>query len=341
MKPKNPSAAPSNGSMPERIPPVKSVKREFLPIKAWYLGRKFFDEPYNLVWDPSGKMTLRSGNDPSVQAKHSEEIDINWVAQSVSFVGPEELYSDKAFILETFEKFPDKKTGHQKPFGTNYSAYSKLGAKHAEGQLMIKFDSASLAWEDATYGHFIDWLKARVDKREALRGRAGDARWDTRKRVGLLADAAEAHIKREHADAANDNARAKKSAVSGLAALYTWSPPASIATANTAKGTTRSQRLGSPSTPLVESPTRPGPRDSQRWILGLLPHRLRLRTLQRVRRVLSASAAPAPPWSNHRRSPDPRDSPRSMLGLLPQRLRLRILRRLRRVLSAWAAPAPP
>ncbi|KAJ6585193.1 hypothetical protein B0H19DRAFT_1368602 [Mycena capillaripes] len=265
MKPKNPSAAPSNGSKPdpkpEPIPPAKPDKRQFLPIKAWYLGRKLFDEPYSLVWNPAGKMTLRSGKDPSVKAKHSEEIDINWVAQSISFVGPEESYPDKVFVLETFEKFPDKKTGHQKPFGANYSAYFKQGGKHAEGQIMIKFDSGSPTWSDATYWHFVDWLKTRVDKRESLRGKGGDARWETMKRVNLLAEAAEARIKREIADAANGNARAKNPAVPGLPALDPWSPPATIAIANTAKVTTRSQRLGSPTTPIeIESPTRPRPR---------------------------------------------------------------------------------
>jgi hypothetical protein len=60
-----------------------SAKRNLLPIKAWYLGRKFFEEPYHLMWTHSTKLIIRSGDDPDAKAKHSEEIDISMVTKRI------------------------------------------------------------------------------------------------------------------------------------------------------------------------------------------------------------------------------------------------------------------
>jgi hypothetical protein len=56
-----------------------------LPIKAWYLGRKLFEEPYHLVWTTrAGIVSIRAGTDPTAYSAHSEEIDIGVVAKRVS-----------------------------------------------------------------------------------------------------------------------------------------------------------------------------------------------------------------------------------------------------------------
>lgn len=74
-----------NAQKPKPIPAAKPSKTTtVLPIKAWYLGRKCFDEPYHLVWTPNfSKMTIRSGDNFGAPAKHTEEIDIGIVAERV------------------------------------------------------------------------------------------------------------------------------------------------------------------------------------------------------------------------------------------------------------------
>jgi hypothetical protein len=81
----NPFAVPGeNAKKPKPIPAAKPSKTTtVLPIKAWYLGRKCFDEPYHLVWTPNAKMTIRSGDNLGAPAKHTEEIDIGIVAERV------------------------------------------------------------------------------------------------------------------------------------------------------------------------------------------------------------------------------------------------------------------
>jgi hypothetical protein len=65
---------------PKPIPAANPNKiTTILPIKAWYLGHKFFYEPYHLVWS-NAKMTIRSGGNLSA---HTEEIDIGSVAERV------------------------------------------------------------------------------------------------------------------------------------------------------------------------------------------------------------------------------------------------------------------
>jgi hypothetical protein len=97
---------------------------------------------------------------------------------------PEDPVDDKVFCLKTFEKFPKKKVGNQKPIGTQYSSYFKqgvfvpnypcpslttvTGGSHGEGDIVIKFDSASPAWADDVYERFIGWVKGNVQERERL-----------------------------------------------------------------------------------------------------------------------------------------------------------------------------
>ncbi|KAJ7700278.1 hypothetical protein B0H14DRAFT_3034190 [Mycena olivaceomarginata] len=252
MKPKNPlGAVPAeNAQKPKPIPAAKPSKTTtVLPIKAWYLGRKCFDEPYHLVWTPNAKMTIRSGDNLGAPAKHTEEIDIGIVAERVLFVIPEDPVDDK--------KFPKKKVGNQKPIGTQYSSYFKQGGSHGEGDIVIKFDSASPAWADAVYERFIGWVKGNVQERERLTGKAGQSKWEGARRSAELL---ETRTKRESAAGSSGfprPTRAKGPAVAGIPPLDTWSPPASLAVPNTTKLTSRSRREGSPSTPIeVGSPTR-------------------------------------------------------------------------------------
>ncbi|KAJ7625371.1 hypothetical protein DFH06DRAFT_1481403 [Mycena polygramma] len=213
MKPKNPIAAPLENDRPKAIPANKPAnKNPFLPIKAWYLGRKLFEEPYHLTWTAAGKLTIRSDH-PNVEGNHSEEIDLAWFAKCVWFVEPNEPYPDKVFVLETYETFNNKNAGTQKPFGAQFSEFFKPGSKHAEGHVIIKFDSTSPAWADPVYAQFVDWLRAKVDVRERLRGKTGDAKWDAMNRVNPAAKAAEARIRRENggstASTSRNPARAK------------------------------------------------------------------------------------------------------------------------------------
>ncbi|KAJ7021634.1 hypothetical protein C8F04DRAFT_1273486 [Mycena alexandri] len=67
-------------------PQDKLLAEIFLPVKARYLGRKLFDEPYHLSGRPTASW-LYSG----------------WVAKRVWYVKPDELYQDKVFVLETYE----------------------------------------------------------------------------------------------------------------------------------------------------------------------------------------------------------------------------------------------
>ncbi|KAF7365017.1 hypothetical protein MVEN_00372800 [Mycena venus] len=235
------------------------TKPPFLPIKAWYLGRKYFEEPYHLLWNAAGKMTIRSGGDPKAAAKHSEEIDIGMVAEQVSFVPPEES-ADKFFGMQTFGKFPKNKAGNQKPFGTQYVAYFKQGGTHGEGEIMISFDNASPAWADTSYVQFVEWLKEKVQKRETLRGKAaGGAKWEKARR---MAELLETRVRREASHSVSSAipkaGRAKSPAAPGIPRLDNRSPPATIAIANTA---TRSKRQSSPNSPIeVGSPTPIRPR---------------------------------------------------------------------------------
>lgn len=55
----------------------------FLPIKAWFLGRKLFQQPYYLVWLNNGKMSIKSGEAPGPPSRHSEDVDVKAIAQAV------------------------------------------------------------------------------------------------------------------------------------------------------------------------------------------------------------------------------------------------------------------
>jgi hypothetical protein len=50
---------------------------------AWYLGHKFFEEPYYLTWT-GGKVTLRSGTEPGNTSTHVEELDIGIITKSAT-----------------------------------------------------------------------------------------------------------------------------------------------------------------------------------------------------------------------------------------------------------------
>ncbi|KAJ6462047.1 hypothetical protein C8R47DRAFT_1240419 [Mycena vitilis] len=207
MKPKNPPATPLINDRPKAIAASKPANKNlFLPIKAWYLGRKLFDEPYHLTWTAAGKLIIRSGGDTNVKPTHSEEIDVAWFAKRVWFVEPNEPYADKAFVLETYGPFDNKNAGTENPFGAQFSEFFKPGSKYAEGHIIIKFDSTSPAWADPVYAHFVDWLRAKVDARERLRGKAGDAKWDAMIRMHPAAKAAEARI-RENAGSTASTSR--------------------------------------------------------------------------------------------------------------------------------------
>ncbi|KAJ7505124.1 hypothetical protein B0H11DRAFT_404887 [Mycena galericulata] len=206
MRVKNPLPATiPHGGRPKPSPTNKS----FLPIKAWILGRKLFEEPYHLVWATDGKLTIKSGDAPDSPSRHSEEADLPSLAKCVWFVDPKEDFPDKFFVLETYEK-----NKRQKPMAVNYTSFFKQGASHGEGDIMLKFNTESPAWTIATYTAFVDWFKVHVHSRQIFRGRAGVARWDTSNRMVLLA---ETRIKREphsgvkrHADGEVDPASRKK-----------------------------------------------------------------------------------------------------------------------------------
>ncbi|KAJ7245014.1 hypothetical protein B0H12DRAFT_1187844 [Mycena haematopus] len=260
-KTKNPAAAapvvvPVNNHRPKPNTTSKQAKKpNFLPIEAWYLGRKFFDESYHLLWTTDGKITIRSGDDPGAKVRHSEEIDLAYNAQEVSFVPPEQSV-DKFFDIQTFSKLAKNSS---KPFGTQFPEYFKQGGSRGEGGIMIKFNRTSPAWADTAYAEFVEWLKLHVDNRESLRGEAGKTKWEL---AGRMADIMGTRIRRETGSATRPvipKARAKSPAVPGIPALDNWDPPppSEFLYANTAK--TRAQRQGSPDTPIeVGSPT---PRD--------------------------------------------------------------------------------
>ncbi|KAJ6462048.1 hypothetical protein C8R47DRAFT_103129 [Mycena vitilis] len=204
--------------------PVTATQRNgrCLPIKAWHLGRKLFDEPYHLIWADGGNLTIRSGKDPNVKAKHSEVIDMAF-AHRVWFVQPNEAYSDKVFVLETHETSSGKNAEDRKPFGAKFPELFKLGSKHSDGHVVIKFDSQSPAWVDPVYAQFIGWLKAKVDARETLtlRGKTGDDKWEAVNH--LVTKAAEARIRRENRDSLSTR-RVNSPALTEIPRPDNWSP---------------------------------------------------------------------------------------------------------------------
>ncbi|KAJ7758160.1 hypothetical protein DFH07DRAFT_456883 [Mycena maculata] len=271
MKPRNPSSSVvvTSSALPNGVHANTTNrapnKTKFLPIKAWYLGRKLFDgqESYHLIWESTGptkgRMTIRSGDAPGPPSRHSEEVDLPSVAKAVWFGDPTEDYPNKVFVVETYEK-----TRRNKPLGIQYPEFFKQGGKHGEGDIMIKFDTSSLAWSRPTYKEFVDWLKSHVKDRQTLRGKAGNHKWDMANRISQLT---ESSVKREQQQETGSSgtrvilkAKPKEPPVPGLPFLDDWSPPTSVAIANTAQPT-RSRRQGSSNTPIeIESPTRPPPR---------------------------------------------------------------------------------
>ncbi|KAJ6471201.1 hypothetical protein DFH09DRAFT_480479 [Mycena vulgaris] len=195
MKAKYPLSAPPATLLSKPIvtngPPDKTT---FLPVKAWYLGRKYFDESYHVVWAKS-KMTIWSGEAPGSLAHHTEEVDIDKGVETVWYVDPNEHYPNNVIVLETFEKFKKSKT-----IGAQFSSYFKQGANRRMGQIMIKFDGKSSGWDDDAYKTFVDGLKSKIEKCESLRGKAGDAKWEAADRVAQLA---KLHFTRESGGAPN------------------------------------------------------------------------------------------------------------------------------------------
>ncbi|KAJ7796193.1 hypothetical protein B0H14DRAFT_2916326 [Mycena olivaceomarginata] len=209
---------------PKPIPAAKPSKTTtVLPIKAWYLGRKCFDEPYHLVWTPNAKMTIR--------------IDIGIVAERV--------LTTRFFCLKTFEKFPKKKVGNQKPIGTQYSSYFKQGGSHGEVHLLLG--------ADAVYERFIGWVKGNVQERERLTCEAKPGSPNGRG-ARRSAELLETRTKRESAAGSfwlsQTQLERKAQQFAGIPPLDTWSPPASLACSEY-------HETPSPSTPIeVGSPTR-------------------------------------------------------------------------------------
>ncbi|KAF8132195.1 hypothetical protein K438DRAFT_2031832 [Mycena galopus ATCC 62051] len=145
----------------------QASKPDSLPVEAWSLGRKVFDEPYYLTWTPAGKIIIRSGDGPNVVSKHSEQIDIDMDVNSLSFVPPHDS-GDKELRLRTLEKLSKFKS---QIIGTQFPSYFRQGGPHGEGDIVIKFNSASAAWADAVYLDFVEWLRGHVDNREKLIGK--------------------------------------------------------------------------------------------------------------------------------------------------------------------------
>ncbi|KAJ7147148.1 hypothetical protein C8R43DRAFT_542989 [Mycena crocata] len=261
MKPKGQKSqiasqtAPSNGHEPS-APKVDNAK--FLPIKAWYLGHKHFEEAYHLVWTNNGKVIIRSGKAPGPPARHTEEVDIDMAVERAWFCDPQESYPDKFIVIETFGKF--KKPATQKVIGAQYSDFFKQGETHGKGEIIIKFDLSSEAWADNVYKTFVDWFKPRVDNREILRGPAGAKKWEVADRMSQIG---QTRTRRESGgDFLFKPLPAKAPAVPGLPLLDSWSPPSPprVAIANTARVPAR-RRRGSPSAPIeIDSPPRPHPR---------------------------------------------------------------------------------
>ncbi|KAF7364961.1 ULP-PROTEASE domain-containing protein [Mycena venus] len=245
MKPKNFSTTRVKNQKPKPKPTSEQPNTTaVLPVKAWYLGRKLFEEPYHLVWTASGKMTIRSGDGPNATpSKHSEQIDLSLCAEQVFFVEPGEPCPDKVFVLKTSEM--SKANGH-KPIGAQCSPYFKQGGSHGEGEILIKFDSASSAWTNALYAQFVQWLQGIVKMREKLRSKAGEAKWEAARR---MAEIMENRIRRQTGGPAPSDVTVR-----------TKSPAAPATNPAKPPSRPRSRRQGSPNTPIeVGSPTRAYP----------------------------------------------------------------------------------
>ncbi|KAJ6621834.1 hypothetical protein B0H10DRAFT_2015955 [Mycena sp. CBHHK59/15] len=261
MKPKNPdnhsllTPALLNGSHPKSNPPDKPPdKTVFLPIKAWYLGHKLFEEPYHLVW---------SGAAPSGPARHTEELDVQMLGKSVTYVEPDEHHDLKIFALETFERIRGHKT-----LGADYSTFFKQGDDHGRGQITIQFNCTASVWSKDIYKTFVEWLKStRVEKRHMLRGTAAGSMWQAAERSSQLAETRAARLsKTAEGSVPNGDVpppKKKPSAIPGLPALDGWSPPPAprvAAIGNTVAPRARQSR-GGPNTPIeLEPPPRPLPR---------------------------------------------------------------------------------
>ncbi|KAJ7505117.1 hypothetical protein B0H11DRAFT_2186610 [Mycena galericulata] len=224
------SSAHQNGRHLEPFTTNKALGTAwFLPINAWFLGRKLFEEPYYLIWAPTGRLTIKSGDAPGLLSRHIEEVDLPSLAKCIWFVDPKEDVPDKVFVLETYEK-----NQRQKPLGANYPLYFKQGASHGEGDIMLKFNTESPAWTIAAYTAFVDWLQIHVQSRLILRGRAGLARWDTSNRMAVLAETRVRRLETGSNAIRDIPKEIKKPPVPGLPFLEDWSPPSSVAIANTA-----------------------------------------------------------------------------------------------------------
>ncbi|KAJ7677454.1 hypothetical protein B0H17DRAFT_1334281 [Mycena rosella] len=207
----NPSNKPGGVTTPLEVRPPETTPTVFLPIKAWYLGHKYFDEAYHLVW-ANGKITIRSGEAPSPSPRHTEELDVGMFGKTIWYVEPKEEYKDKVLVLDTFELLGFNMA---KPIGVLFPACFKQGAARGMGEIVIKFDSGSAAWADSTYKAFVDWVKPKVQERQPLRGKAGDAEWDVAERLAAASDRPKTTIA----------SRKKMRPVPNLPPLRDWSPP--------------------------------------------------------------------------------------------------------------------
>ncbi|KAJ7179975.1 hypothetical protein C8R43DRAFT_941712 [Mycena crocata] len=191
------------------------------------IGHKHFEEAYHLAWTTSGKIIIRSSEAPGPPARHSEELDVD-MAVECAWVNAE--HTDKFFVMETFRKF--KQPATQKPIGAQYTNFFKQGEKHRKGEIMIKFDKSLPAWADSVYKMFVDWLKPQVEKREILRGRAREIKWEVANQMALAAD-----TRSKRASSGNSSTKrspAKASATPGLPSVESWPPPPPTRVANEA-----------------------------------------------------------------------------------------------------------
>ncbi|KAJ7095714.1 hypothetical protein B0H15DRAFT_1019804 [Mycena belliarum] len=263
MKLKNPVASAVSPYLTLKPnPPNKPRDVNFLPVEAWYLGRKFFEESYHISWTGRTKMIIRSGDAPGPAARHTVDFDIGIIAEAVSYIDPKENSPSKFFVLDTFPKI--KPT--DKPIAPQYSQYFTEGGPRGSGMIMLKFNCASSAWSNATYNAFVEWFKRVVSNRQVLRPIAGNTKWEATGRVAELAEARANRLNSGSSTYATPKAiptttkptattkPAVSGSVPGLPPLKEYSPPWMV-----------SERRGSSSTPIeVESPIRPAPRPTYR-----------------------------------------------------------------------------
>ncbi|KAK7048594.1 hypothetical protein R3P38DRAFT_2870333 [Favolaschia claudopus] len=179
--------------MPPSLPHRSRREMPSLPIKAWYLGYNSFDSPYRLAWTQTGEIFIYSGDEIDT-SDHSEHLYLSMsqtkpdiIRQLVQYVNPDERRGcgDKVMTIRTYNVVPTPRQGTEKALGYQYSQYFKQGGDRGIGDIVIKFDSGSPAWMDATYTEFIKILKC-VDSRHVLNAKSGAGQWEVASRMATL-----------------------------------------------------------------------------------------------------------------------------------------------------------